>query len=65
MWARRAIERVLGPGGLNGISGRTLHEQLSEHALIAGHDPGLRTRRVREGRRLHNVLHLLPDALEG
>jgi hypothetical protein len=63
--ARREVERVLGPGGLNGISSRTLHEQLSELGLIAGRDPGRDTRRVREGGRLHNVLHLLPDALDG
>jgi hypothetical protein len=63
--ARREVERVLGPGGLNGISSRTLHEQLSELGLIASHDPGRYTRRVREGGRLQNVLHLLPDALEG
>jgi hypothetical protein len=56
---------VLGPGGLNLISNRTLHEQLSELGLIASHDPGRFTRRVREGGRLHSVLHLLPDALEG
>ena len=63
--ARREVERVLGPGGLNGISGRTLHEQLSELGMIAGHDPNRFTCRVREGGRLHNVLHLLPDALDG
>jgi hypothetical protein len=63
--ARREVERVLGPGGLNGISSRTLHEQLSELGMIASRDPGRFTRRVREGGRLHNVLHLLPDALEG
>jgi hypothetical protein len=42
-----------------------LHEQVSELGLIAGHDPGRYTRSVREGGRLQNVLHLLPDALEG
>ena len=63
--ARREVERVLGPGGLNGVSSRTLHEQLSELGMIASRDPGRFTRRVREGGRLHNVLHLLPDALEG
>jgi hypothetical protein len=55
---------VLGPGGLNGISSRTLHEQLAELGLIAGRDPGRFTRKVREGRVTHNVLHLLPGALE-
>jgi hypothetical protein len=63
--ARREVERVLGPGGLNGISSRTLYEQLSELGLIAGHDPNRLTRKVREGGRLQNVLHLLPGALEG
>jgi hypothetical protein len=63
--ARREVERVLGPGGLNGVSSRTLHEQLSELGMIASRDPGRFTRRVREGGRLHNVLHLLPGALEG
>jgi hypothetical protein len=63
--ARREVEWVLGPGGLNGISSRTLYEQLSELGMIAGHDSGRLTRRVREGGRLHNVLHLLPGALEG
>ncbi len=63
--ARREVERVLGPGGLNGISSRTLHEQLSELGMIASHDPSRFTRKVREGGRLHNVLHLRPEALEG
>ncbi len=56
---------MLGPGGLNGVASRTLHEQLSELGMIAGHDPNRFTRRVREAGRLHSVLHLLPDALEG
>ena len=63
--ARREVERVLGPGGLNGISSRTLHEQLAGLGLIAGRDPGRYTRKIREGGRTHNVLHLLPEALEG
>jgi hypothetical protein len=63
--ARREVERVLGPGGLNGVSSRTLHEQLSELGMIASRDPGRLTRKIREGGRTHNVLHLLPDALEG
>ncbi len=63
--ARREVERVLGPGGLNGITSRTLHEQLFELGMIASHDRGRFTRRVREGGRLQNVLHLLPEALEG
>jgi hypothetical protein len=63
--ARREVERVLGPGGLNGISSRTLHEQLSELGMIAGHDRDRLTRKIRQGGRTHNVLHLRPDALEG
>jgi hypothetical protein len=63
--ARREVERVLGPGGLNGISSRTLHEQLSELGLIASHDPGRHTRKIWQAGRTHNVLHLQPDALEG
>jgi hypothetical protein len=63
--ARREVERVLGSGGLNGISSRTLHEQLSELGLLASHDPGRYTRKIWKARRTHNVLHLRPDALEG
>ena len=63
--ARRKVERVLGPGGLNGISSRTPHEQLFQLDLIASRDPVRFTCRGREGGRLPNVPHLLPDALEG
>jgi hypothetical protein len=62
--ARREVERVLGPGGLNGISSRTLHEQLAGLGMIASRDPGRTTRKVREGGRTYSVLHLLPEALE-
>jgi hypothetical protein len=65
VWTRREIRRVSGPGGLNGIGGRMLHEQLSELGLIAGHDPGHHTRKIRQAGRAHSVLHLRPDALEG
>jgi hypothetical protein len=63
--ARREVERVLGPGGLNGISNWTLHEQLAELDMITSCDLGFFTRVGREGGRTHSVLHLLPDALEG
>jgi hypothetical protein len=63
--ARREVERVLGPGGLNGVSSRTLHEQLSELGMIAGRDPGRYTCKTSEAGRTHNVLHLRPDVLEG
>ena len=63
--ARREVERVLGPGGLNAISSRTLHEQLFELGMIASRDPGRFTRKIWEAGRSHNVLHLRPDALDG
>jgi hypothetical protein len=63
--ARREVERVLGPGGLNGVSSRTLHEQLSELGMIASRDPGRFTRKIWEAGRTHNVLHLQPGVLEG
>ncbi len=63
--ARREVERVLGPGGLNGISSRTLHEQLFELGMIASRDRGRFTRKIWEAGRTHNVLHLQPEALEG
>jgi hypothetical protein len=62
--ARREVERVLGPGRLNGISSRTLHEQLSELGMIASRDPGRFTRKIWAAGRTHNVLRLQPDALE-
>jgi hypothetical protein len=55
----------LGPGGLNGISSRTLYEQLSELGMIAGHDGDRLARKIWEAGRSHNVLHLQPGALEG
>ena len=64
--ARSAVERVLGPEGLGGVSSRALYEQLRRLGVLATLDrEDNRTTRVKRiGSQTHRVLPLKPDALD-
>ena len=64
--ARSAVERVLGPEGLGGVSSRALYEQLRRLGVLAIPDrEDNRTTRVKRiGSQTHRVLPLKPDALD-
>jgi hypothetical protein len=61
--ARHAVEEVLGGDGLGRISSAALYAQLDALGLIASHDPGRLTRKLRAGPVTTNTLHLAAAAL--
>lgn len=62
--ARLAVERVLGIGGLNGLSNATLYSQLAGLGLIESSDSGRHTKNIRSDQgKVVRVLHLKADAL--
>lgn len=63
--ARLAVERVLGAGGLNGLSNATLYGQLASLGLIESCDSGRHTKNIRSGQgKVIRVLHLKAEALK-
>lgn len=64
--ARRAVEGVLGPDGLNRISMEALYAQLDELGFLGERGQGRRTKNIfLGGRRTARVLHLTAAALSG
>ena len=61
--ARAAVEGILGADGLNGISSHALYSQLASLGLLASHDADRRTKKLRTGTCVDNVLHLAAAAL--
>lgn len=64
--ALAAALELLGRHGLNELTTNTLHSQLKSMGLIAGHNPGRLTRRLRMAStgRQDYYLHLVPEALD-
>jgi hypothetical protein len=60
--ARTAAETVLGADGLNGISNQALYSQLASLGVLADHEAGRHTAKLRSGVLTGNVLHLAPAA---
>ncbi len=63
---RLAVERVLGPEGLNNLINASLYSQMSDLKMIHSSDKGRHTKNVRVARnRVVRTLHLKAEALRG
>ncbi len=58
--SRAAVDNLLRPNGLGGISKNTLYAQLNSLGVIADHSEGQLTKLLRAGTDVQRVLHLKP-----